>query len=219
MTPETPETPRSSATPMIVSLLLILIVLGGGYWAYSSGMMHTPMKDDMHAPMMDHKPMTDKDDMMKHDDTQMGSGEWTKKEMEAMEKDHMMMSGSMEKPMMDDKMMSGTDMMKKDESAMMKPTGYITYDATKVSEALKAGQKVVLFFHATWCPSCKALDKAIMGDTVPADTLIVKVDYDTSEALKKEYRVASQHTTVMLSADGSEKSKKLGARSLVEVLQ
>jgi thiol-disulfide isomerase/thioredoxin len=143
-----------------------------------------------------------------------------------------MMSGSdMMKPeaMMDDKMMSGAmddkkmmddNMMKKDE-AMMKPSGYINYDATQVSEALKAGQKVALFFHATWCPSCKALDKAINSSlsSIPADTLIVKVDFDSSTELKKKYRVVGQHTTVILNADGSEKSKKLGARSVAEIFE
>jgi thiol-disulfide isomerase/thioredoxin len=218
MNPESQKTPSSSSlTPTLISLVLVAVVLGGGYWVYSSGMVHTPMKDNKKMMQPDApktEPMMKKDDMMKHDDM-MGTGEWTKEEMEAMEKEHMMSGSDMKK----DSMMMDDSMMKKDESAMMKPTGYIAYDAAKVSEALKAGQKVVLFFHATWCPSCKALDKAITADTVPADTLIVKVDYDTSEALKKEYRVASQHTTVMLSADGSEKSKKLGARSLAEVLQ
>lgn len=153
-------------------------------------------------------------------------------------------------PMIDDKMMSGTDMMKEDsmmsgsdnmmdddmdkkiddnmisddtmkpEAMMQKSTGYVEYDAAKVTEALASGQKVALFFHATWCPSCKALDKAINSSlsSIPADTLIVKVDYDTSTDLKKKYRVVGQHTTVILNADGTEKSKKLGARTIAEVL-
>jgi thioredoxin 1 len=120
---------------------------------------------------------------------------------------------------MDDKMMD--DSMMKKESAMMKSTGYISYDEAKVSEALTSGQKVALFFHATWCPSCKALDKAINSSlsSIPADTLIVKVDYDTSTDMKKKYRVVGQHTTVILNADGSEKSKKLGARTVAEIFE
>ncbi len=72
-------------------------------------------------------------------------------------KDAMMMSGEM----MDK---SGMDMMKKDEAKMMKPTGYMNYDEMKVNEALASGQKVVLFFHASWCPTCRALDSAINND-------------------------------------------------------
>lgn len=103
---------------------------------------------------------------------------------------------------------------------MMKPTGYMVYDAAKVDEALASGQKVALFFHATWCPSCRGLDKAITTDvsSIPSDALIVKVDYDSSDELKKKYRVVGQHTIVLLNADGTEKSKKLGAKDIAEVL-
>ncbi len=129
-----------------------------------------------------------------------------------------MMSGSLERAIIDDKTMSGTDMMKKDQSDISKPTGYISYDEAKMMEALASGQRVVLFFHATWCPSCKALDKTLSDDTVPSDAIIFKVDYDTSTDLKKKYRVVAQHTTVVLNADGTEKSKKLGARNIMEIL-
>jgi thiol-disulfide isomerase/thioredoxin len=105
------------------------------------------------------------------------------------------------------------------KDAMMKPTGYVNYDQASVKSALAAGQKVVLFFAANWCPSCRALDAAITADlaSIPPDSLIVKVDYDTSDAMKKKYGVTSQHTTVMIDADMNFISKKLGARNIGEV--
>jgi thioredoxin 1 len=108
----------------------------------------------------------------------------------------------------------------KDESKMMKPTGYMDYDEMKVSDALASGQKVALFFHATWCPTCKALEKNINAEisTIPTDTLIVKVDYDTSTEMKKKYGVTTQHTTVLIDRDMNLLSKKLGARNIGEVL-
>jgi len=138
----------------------------------------------------------------------------------------------MEKPMVDDvvdtkkddmikpEAMMDDDKMKKDD-AMMKPSGYMNYDEEKVSEALASGQKVALFFHATWCPSCRSLDKAISSETssISADTLIMKVDFDSSTELKKKYRVVGQHTTVVLNADGTEKSKKLGARGVADIFE
>ncbi len=136
---------------------------------------------------------------------------------ETMIKEDAMMSGSLEKPIKDDTLMKKDDMMEKDEEAIIKPTGYIEYDAAQVDSALASGQKVALFFHATWCPSCKALDKSLTADTVPSDAIIFKVDYDTSSDLKSRYRVVGQHTTVILNADGTEKSKKLGARNVSEV--
>jgi thioredoxin 1 len=126
---------------------------------------------------------------------------------EAMMKDMMMKTGPM----------SG-DMMKKGDT-MMKLTGYMNYDAAKVSEALAAGQKVALFFHASWCPSCRALDSAINSSlsTIPADALIVKVDYDTSTELRKKYGVTSQHTTVLIDKDMNLISKKLGVKTVAEI--
>lgn len=186
--------------------------------------------DDIHV-MQDGKMMKHDDAMIKKDDAKMtGAPEWTKEEMDAMEKDHMMMSGAdMKKDDMmkhdDAKMMSGSDMMKDDmmkkESVMMKPTGYISYDAMKVDEALKSWQKVVLFFHASWCPSCRALDSAINADlsSIPADALIVKVDYDMSTEMKKKYGVTSQHTTVLIDKDMALVSKKLGARSVAAIFE
>ncbi len=166
------------------------------------------------SDMMKTDTMNDDKKMM--DDDMMPGSDMMKDDMmkpEAM-LDDKMMSGAM-----DDKKMMDDDMMKKDD-AMMKPSGYMNYDEAKVSEALTSGQKVALFFHATWCPSCKALDKVINSSlsSIPADTLILKVDYDTSTDLKKKYRVVGQHTTVILGADGTEKSKKLGARTVAEVL-
>lgn len=96
----------------------------------------------------------------------------------------------------------------------------MNYDATKVSEALASGQKVALFFHATWCPSCKALDSTINTEasTIPSDALIVKVDYDTSTEMKQKYGVINQHTIVLIDKEMNLISKKLGAKNVAEVL-
>ena len=117
---------------------------------------------------------------------------------------------------LDNKMMSGTA----NPDTQVKLTGYVDYTEGSVKTALAAGQKVVLFFHASWCPSCKSLNAAIMSElaSIPADTLIVKVDYDSSDVLKQKYGVTSQHTTVLIDKDMRLISKKLGARSVSEVL-
>jgi thioredoxin 1 len=165
--------------------------------------------------------------MMKDDktkDMKMMTGEkteWTKEEMEAMEKDHMMMSGSdMKMDSMKKEEMMKLESMMKPADTMMKMSGYMNYDEAKVKSALASWQKVVLFFHAAWCPTCKALDATINSSLalIPQDALIVKVDYDNSDALKKKYGVTSQHTTVLIDKDMNLVSKKLGARSVSEVL-
>jgi thioredoxin 1 len=135
-------------------------------------------------------------------------------------------ANTMEKAPMTDAVMKTESMAKpaetmmKEELKMMKSTGYMSYDEAKVKAALASGQKVALFFHATWCPSCKALDGTINASlsAIPADTLIVKVDYDTSTEMKKKYGVTSQHTTVLIDKDMNLISKKRAAKTVAEVL-
>jgi thiol-disulfide isomerase/thioredoxin len=114
----------------------------------------------------------------------------------------------------------GGDEMMNNEPQMMKPTGYVNYDEAKLTEALASGQKVALFFHAAWCPSCRALDTSINANlsSIPYDALIVKVDYDSSTEMKKKYGVTNQHTTVLIDKDMNLIAKKLGAKNITEVL-
>ena len=97
----------------------------------------------------------------------------------------------------------------------------MNYDEAKVKAALIDGQKVVLFFHAAWCPTCRSLDSAINSDltSIPQDTLIMKVDYDTSDTMKRKYGVTIQHTTVLIDKNMEFVSKKLGARTISEILE
>jgi thioredoxin 1 len=118
---------------------------------------------------------------------------------------------------------SNSMMMQKETPKMeatMKMHGYMDYSPELVASALKGGKQVVLFFAAPWCPSCRSLDKAIQADlgSIGTGTLIVRVDYDTSTDLKRQYGVVTQHTIVVLNPDGREKSKKIWARTVAEVL-
>jgi len=81
-------------------------------------------------------------------------------------------------------------------------SGYTLYNQDKLANA-KNG-KVVLFFHANWCPSCKALDTNIKDNikNIPNNLLILKVDYDSSNSLKQKYGITSQHTLVQVNENG-----------------
>lgn len=118
-------------------------------------------------------------------------------------------------------MQSGA-MMQRDTKtdSRMKPNGYMDYRPDILSSALQSGQKVVLFFAASWCSTCKALDRVIQSDlaSIGGDTIILRVNYDDSADLRRQYGVTVQHTTVILNSDGSEKSKKIWARTLAEVV-
>jgi len=64
-----------------------------------------------------------------------------------------------------------------------------------------------LFFHAGWCPQCRALEADIQEVGVPDGVTIFKVNYDTAGDLKKKYGVTLQTTIVEVDADGNEVQK------------
>lgn len=77
---------------------------------------------------------------------------------------------------------------------------YQEYNADIVAGT--AGTRL-LFFHAPWCPQCRDLESSILSGTIPENTTIFKVDYDTNQSLRQTYGVTQQTTVVKLKADGS----------------
>ena len=104
----------------------------------------------------------------------------------------------------------------KDEGAMMKKGSYETYSADKLAMANEGD--VVLFFRASWCPTCRALDADIKTGAIPAGVTILDVNYDTETALKQKYGVTSQHTLVQVDAQGTLIRKWQGSPTLVTVV-
>ncbi|MGV8912373.1 MAG: thioredoxin family protein [Rhodoglobus sp.] len=76
---------------------------------------------------------------------------------------------------------------------------YVDYSPTAVADA---DGRVILFFHATWCPQCVSIDGDIKAQGVPSGVTIVKVDYDANQALRAEYGVTQQTTFVEVDASG-----------------
>ncbi len=80
------------------------------------------------------------------------------------------------------------------------PGDYVDYYDGAIEET--AGLKV-LFFHASWCPKCRALDEDIEANTIPDGMTIFKVDFDTATALRQQYGVTLQTTIVYVDDDGA----------------
>lgn len=82
--------------------------------------------------------------------------------------------------------------------------GYFEYNADTIA-SFKDRKAYALFFHASWCPPCRALDKAIKENltNLPKNTNIFKVDYDNSAELKKLYGVNRQDTFVFFDKAGN----------------
>ncbi|MBI9046567.1 MAG: thioredoxin family protein [Anaerolineaceae bacterium] len=73
-------------------------------------------------------------------------------------------------------------------------------------------QPFVLFFHASWCPTCRSLESDIEESLSELHgAAILKADYDTETALKQEYEIRVQHTLVFFNADGSIAETIVGA--------
>jgi thioredoxin 1 len=148
-------------------------------------------------------------------------------EQKAMEEKHMMQKDGEEMMDVDAAMMDKGDdatMMKKDtpavasDDAMMKTGSYEAYSPEKIARA-EAGD-VVLFFHASWCPSCRGLNASLEAGikSIPEGVTILKVDYDKEVELKKKYGVTYQHTLVQVDANGNQIKKWSGSGSLEKLL-
>lgn len=61
----------------------------------------------------------------------------------------------------------------------------------------------LLFFHASWCPQCRALDESIRTTTLPDNVTIFKVDYDSHQSLRATYGVTLQTTVVKVDENGN----------------
>lgn len=93
---------------------------------------------------------------------------------------------------------------------------YQEYSEAQVAE----NDGALLFFHASWCPSCRTLDESITkeSENIPGGLAILKLDYDKETELKKKYAVVGQHTLVQVDKDGNKITMWRGGNSLDEVL-
>ena len=103
----------------------------------------------------------------------------------------------------------------KEEGGMMKAGSYEAYAPEKVVLA-SVTHDVVLFFRASWCPTCKAVDADIKANLskIPSSLAILDVNYDNSTALKQKYGVTYQHTFVQVDKDGNLIKKWSGSGTL-----
>ncbi len=86
--------------------------------------------------------------------------------------------------------------------------------------AAGSDEKVVLFFSAAWCSTCKVLrdDIAANQGSIPDDVRILLVDFDDSTELKQQYEVTSQHTLVLVDRTGGGIARWQQSLSLDDVL-
>ena len=106
----------------------------------------------------------------------------------------------------------------KDDSDSQASAGvYAPYTDSALSGA---SGKVVLAFHANWCPSCVSADKNLKenGSDIPADVTILEVNYDDAQDLREKYNVTSQHTYVQVDSAGELLKKWKGGSTVSEIV-
>ncbi len=136
--------------------------------------------------------------------------------------DTMMKKEEAMKPQEQTVLESANKMMKKGESAMeeenkmdykMARSRYIEYTDSVLEST--SGNRDVLFFYASWCPTCKSADENFRQneDKIPADVRLIRVNYndpDTDQEekdLAKKYGITYQHTFVQIDSTGAEMAK------------
>ena len=105
-----------------------------------------------------------------------------------------------------------------EEDKIMKAGTYEAYASGKLARAETGA--VVLFFHAAWCPSCRALNADIENNmsAIPEGISILKTDYDKETELKKQYGITYQHTLVQVDKDGNMIKKWSGSPTLTSLV-
>jgi thiol-disulfide isomerase/thioredoxin len=77
--------------------------------------------------------------------------------------------------------------------------GFAPFTKTAFKAAADEGKMTLVFFHAPWCPVCKAQEPKVLahlnGDA--RDVVALKVDYDTNMELRKEMKVEKQSTLIL----------------------
>lgn len=88
------------------------------------------------------------------------------------------------------------------------------YSTEALAKLQAASEPVALHFHADWCPTCRAQDKAL--ETLKADPAlkltVLSVDYDKETELKKQLNVRSQ-STFLVYRGKMEKARQIGETS------
>ncbi|BCX13576.1 MAG: hypothetical protein KatS3mg085_108 [Candidatus Dojkabacteria bacterium] len=99
-------------------------------------------------------------------------------------------------------------------------TRFLDYDDELLQLANE--YKIVLFFHADWCPTCLALERDINRniDSIPQNVLILKAPYGNNgeTELAQKYNVKVQHTLIQLDNEAKPKKTWVGSFRLEEVI-
>lgn len=86
-----------------------------------------------------------------------------------------------------------------------RPADAVKFESLEQIKRLASAGPTVIYFHAEWCPNCKATMVNLRGrwnEVKPGLTLVL-ADYDAETELKTVYGVTYQNSFVQVAKDGS----------------
>ncbi len=116
----------------------------------------------------------------------------------------------------------GKDAAMEEKKAMEKTNSaarYVEYSKAAFDQA--AGKRRVLYFYATWCPSCKTANEDFTANpnNIPEDVVVIRTNYNDPNTdqeekdLAKKYGITYQHTFVQVDSKGKEVTKWNGGQT------
>lgn len=190
---------KNANTVIIAVVALIIIALVAAIIISSSSNAES-------SKMVSDSAMMEKDKMVEQEDAMMmeePNGNDAMMEVDD-SKDSMMEENKMDEE--SPAMMENEDEAMLEERAMSSGE-YLSYSLANYEKT--EDSKRVLFFHASWCPTCKSADANFNSnlEKLPSGVTLLKVDYDSEGELKKKYGITYQHTFVQVDAEGTELAK------------
>jgi thioredoxin 1 len=82
--------------------------------------------------------------------------------------------------------------------------GFAEYSDEVFASAQADNKPVLLDFYASWCSTCKKQQPVLKGlsqEDALSGIVILTVDYDNSDELKKRFNVSSQSTLIMFKGE------------------
>jgi len=91
-----------------------------------------------------------------------------------------------------------------DDTSAVATASYENYSVSKAAELI-GKQRFAIFFYANQCSTCENWENSTTAalDTLPANTVILKADYDTETELKAKLGIKNQSTVTFFNADGT----------------
>jgi thioredoxin 1 len=97
--------------------------------------------------------------------------------------------------------------------AMVMKNAFKPFTKEAHAKAMADGKTTLVFFHAPWCPVCRAQEPKVLAhlNNAAKDVVAFKVDYDSNEALRTEMQVTKQSTLILY--HGIKESARLSYKS------